>query len=175
MSGEYLMCCRSYSRDHDVTTSSYCIISCSGKKSPEIASHATVLWAKHDSSEHFLNNGEPDENANQTGASGCGSREATVHHFTLCHSPHHPHPPLTFPLRSIQGIDSGYTVNYQLSALGRQYGVVGYLCPNSRIIIQYTNTSRVTLGNCFNLSVFDQFICKSDIIVIIMIMIILTS
>lgn len=87
MREEYLMCCRSYSRDHDETTSSYCIISCSGKKSPEIESQVTVLWAKHDSSEHFLNNGEPDENANLPGASGCGSRRATVYHFTLCRSP----------------------------------------------------------------------------------------
>ena len=94
MRGEYLMCCRSYSRDHDSTTSSYCIISCSGKKSPEIESQVTVLWAKHDSSEHFLNSGEPDENANLPGASGCGSRRATIHHFTLCRSPpcRTPHP-----------------------------------------------------------------------------------
>lgn len=96
MSGEYLMCHRSYSGDHDKTTSSYCIISCSGKKSPEIESQATVLCAKHDSSEYFLNNGEPDENANLPGTSGCGSRRTTAHHFTLCHSPPclpppHPH------------------------------------------------------------------------------------
>lgn len=55
--------------------------------------------------------------------------------ISLCVIPPPPPTAPTSPLWSIQGIDSGCTVNYQLSALGRQYGVVGYLCPNPRIII----------------------------------------
>lgn len=51
------------SRDQDVTISSNCIGSCSGKKS-----QASVLWAKHDSSEHILDNGEADKNAILPGA-----------------------------------------------------------------------------------------------------------
>lgn len=39
------------------------------KIAPEIESQASVLWAKHDSSEHVLNNGEQEENVFLPGAS----------------------------------------------------------------------------------------------------------